>query len=384
MGRFTEGDDVNEKRGYSSAPAEARRLNPRAATPNNRRSFRSSLKGSMKGSLKRAPSLIFADANSESDDLTSCGFSDHRPRRQCSFVSRGNISSEIMDLRLLDSEHGSGTRRSSYDLSVCSAGSFETLKTTDEKMGMFEVTLPSALKIKKAAAVTKETADHTSSGNEGDDENPKGLINTLAARRRLTMDTIWSTRKSLPTSSSPPTSPQDATDPSVTKSPRKVRARRCAQAAAIFVLLATFVVFPWLVIAVYFGMEDNDPSSLISSVTAKIPGMLENLFDPRDEIEVRHEQLVGEPPFVPTGVNGRHLRVLEEDELLRRRERVAKERQDRIEADEEKRRMIKEQRERRVQKQKNDEEVQGDEDMIPQDSEDEPDHQGVKLNTFVY
>ena len=46
--------------------------------------------------------------------------------------------------------------------------------------------------------------------------------------------------------------------------------------------------------------------------------------------------------------------------------------------------MIKEQRERRVQKQKNVEEVQGDEDMIPQDSEDEPDHQGVKLNTFVY
>mmetsp|Transcript_21322 Transcript_21322/g.36140 ORF Transcript_21322/g.36140 Transcript_21322/m.36140 type:complete len:285 (-) Transcript_21322:37-891(-) len=284
-----------------------------------------------------------------------------------------------MDLRLLDSEHGSGTRRSSYELSVCSAGSFETSKTTDEKMGMFEVTLPSALKIKKAA-LTKE-----SSGNEGDDENPKGLINTLAARRRLTMETIWSTRK-LPTSSIPPSSHQDASDsdPSVTKSPRKVRARRCAQAAAIFVLLATFVVFPWLVIAVYFGMEDNDPSSLISSVTAKIPGMLENMFDPRDEIEVRHEQLVVEPPFVPTGVNGRHLRVLEEDELLRRRERVAKERQDRIEADEEKRRMIKEQRERRVQKQKNVEEVQGDEDMIPQDSEDEPDHQGVKLNTFVY
>mmetsp|Transcript_9452 Transcript_9452/g.13958 ORF Transcript_9452/g.13958 Transcript_9452/m.13958 type:complete len:382 (+) Transcript_9452:74-1219(+) len=381
MGRLTEGDDVNEKRGYSSAPAEARRLNPRAATPNNRRSFRSSLKGSMKGSLKRAPSLIFADANSESDDLTSSGLSDHRPRRQCSssFVSRGNVPSEIMDLRLLDSEHGSGTRRSSYDLSVCSAGSFETLKTTDEKMGMFEVTLPSALKIKKAA-LTKE-----SSGNEGDDENPKGLINALAARRRYSMETIWSKRK-LPTSSSPPASHQDASDsdPSVTKSPRKVRVRRCAQAAAIFVLLATFVVFPWLVIAVYFGMEDNDPSSLISSVTAKIPGMLENLFDPRDEIEVRHEQLVGEPPFVPTGVNGRHLRVLEEDELLRRRERVAKERQDRIEADEEKRRMIKEQRERRVQKQKNVEEVQGDEDMIPQDSEDEPDHQGVKLNTFVY
>ena len=382
MGRFTEGDDVNEKRGYSSAPAEARRLNHRAATPNNRRSFRSSLKGSMKGSLKRAPSLIFADANSESDDLTSSGLSDHRPRRQCSssFVSRGNISSEIMDLRLLDSEHGSGTRRSSYDLSVCSAGSFETLKTTDEKMGMFEVTLPSALKIKKAAAVTKE-----SSGNEGDDENPKGLINTLAARRRLTMETIWSTRKSLHTGSSPPASHQDASDsdPSVTKSPRKVRIRRCAQAAAIFVLLATFVVFPWLVIAVYFGMDDNDPSSLISSVTAKIPGMLENLFDPRDEIEVRHEQLVVEPPFVPTGVNGRHLRVLEEDELLRR-ERVAKERQDRIEADVEKRRMVKEQRERRVQNQKNFEEVQVDEDMIPQDSEDEPDHQGVKLNTFVY
>eukprot|EP00985_Skeletonema_marinoi_P020572 scaffold12288_cov96-Skeletonema_marinoi.AAC.2 len=276
MGRLTEGGAVNEKRGYSSAPAEARRP-PRTATPNNHRSFRSSLKGSMKGgNLKRAPSLIFADANSESDDLTSSGLSDHRPRRQCSssFVSRGNVPSEIMDLRLLDSEHGSGTRRSSYELSVCSAGSFETSKTTDEKMGMFEVTLPSALKIKKAAAVTKE-----SSGNEGDDENPKGLINTLAARRRLTMDTIWSTRK-LPTSSSPPASHQDASDsdPSVTKSPRKVRVRRCAQAAAIFVLLATFVVFPWLVIAVYFGMDDNDPSSLISSVTTKIPGMLDNLF----------------------------------------------------------------------------------------------------------
>ena len=273
MGRFTEGGAVNEKRGYSSAPAEASRPNPRTATPNddNRRSYRSSLEGS----LKRAPSLIFAEANSESDDLTSCGFSDHRPRRQCSssFVSRGNISSEIMDLRLLDSEHGRSSKRSSYELSVCSASSFETSKTTDEKMGMFEVTLPPALKIKKAA-LTKE-----SSGNEGDDENPKGLINTLTTRRRLTMETIWSTRK-LPTSSSPPASHKDASDsdPSVTKSPRKVRVRRWAQAAAIFVLLATFVVFPWLLIAVYFGMDDNDPSSLISSVTAKIPVMLDNLF----------------------------------------------------------------------------------------------------------
>ncbi len=383
MERLSQGEIAIEKRGYSSAGAAEARVKSRAARPNTHRSFRGSmkgsLKGSMKGSLKRTPSLLFAAADSESDDLTSSGFSDHRPRRQCSFVNRGDVSAEIMDLRLLDSDHGSGTRRSPYELSVCSAGSFETLKTTDEKMGMFEVTLPAAL---KKAATKTENADHSSSGNEGDDEKTKGAIDALAARRRFSMETIWSTSKrALPKSSNTPI-PQDPIDPSVTKSPRKVSARRCAQATAIFVLLATFVVFPWLVIAIYFGVDENDPSSLISSVTAKIPEMLEGLFDPRDENEVHHE-LVGEPPFVPTGVNRRHLRVLEKDRELRR-ERVARERQAKIKADKEKQRMVLEQRKRRVQKQRS---LQGDEDkMIPQDSEVEPDTdtQKVKLNTFVY
>lgn len=380
MERLSQGEKiVIEKRGYASAGA-ADRVKSRATT-SNRRSLKGSLKGSMKGSLKRTPSLLFAAADSESDDLTSCGFSDHRPRRQCSFVTRDDVSPEIMDLRLLDSEHGSGTRRSPYDLSVCSAGSFETLKTTaDEKMGIFEVTLPPAL---KKTATKTENADHSGSGNEGDDEKTRGLVDALAARRRFSMETVWSIKRPLPKNPSPP-SPQDPIEPTITKSSRKVRARRCAQAAAITLLLATFVVFPWLVIAIYFGVEDNDPSSLISSVSAKIPVMLESLFDPRDENEVHHE--LGEPPFVPTGVNRRHrhLAVLDKDRLLRK-EHVARERQARIEAGKEKERMVREQRKRRLQKLKS---LQEDEDnnMIPQDSEDEPetDTQTVKLNTFVY
>ncbi len=353
-----------EKRGYSSAGAAEARVKSRGAASNNRRSLKGSLKGSMKGSvkLKRTPSLLFAAADSESDDLTSVGVSDHRPRRSCSFVTRDDVSPEIMDLRLLDSEHGSGTRRSPYDLSVCSAGSFETLKTTaDEKMGLFEVTLPDAL---KKTATKTENADYSGSGNEGDDEKKRGLIDALAARRRFSMETIWSSKRPLPKNPSPPSS-QDPIEPTVTKAPRKVRARRCAQAAAIFVLLATFAVFPWLVIAIYFGVDHNDPSSLIS-ITAKIPQML-GLFDPRDEREVHHE--MGEPPFVPTGVH-RRLKVLEKDRLLRK-ERVARERQARIEAGKAKQRMVQEQRTRRLKKLKS---LQEDEDnIIPKDSEDEPD-----------
>ena len=193
------------------------------------------------------------------------------------------------------------------------------------------------------------------------------------------METIWS--KPIPKTPMPP-SPQDPIEPTATKTPRKVRARRCTQAAAIFVLLATFVVFPWLVIAIYFGVDHNDPSSLIS-ITAKIPEML-GLFDPRDEREVHHE--MGEPPFVPTGVNRRHrhLTVMDNKDGLLRKERVARERQARIKAGKERQRMVREQRKRRLQKLTS---LQEDEDnMIPQDSEDEPDTdtQTVKLNTFVY
>ena len=282
MERSTKGEAVNDKRGYSSAgAAETTRVKSRATTPNTR-SFRRSLKGSLKGSMKGAlkgtsSSLVFAAADSESD-------SDHRARHRYSFNNRSDASPEIMDLRMLDSEHGG--RGSAYDLSICSASSLESMQANDENMRVFEVTVPAALK----KAMTK-------SGNEGDDERSRGFLDALAARRRFSMETIWSThRKTLPKNTSAASSLGDPIETSVTKSPRKIRARRCAQAAVIFVLLAMFVVLPWLVISIYFGMD----TSLISSITAKIPGLLEGLFDPRDEKEVHHE-LVRKPPLVPTG-----------------------------------------------------------------------------------
>ena len=102
-------------------------------------------------------------------------------------------------------------------------------------------------------------------------------------------------------------------------------ARRCAQATVILVVLAMIVVLPWLVITIYFGVEGNDPTSLISSITAKIPGMIEGLFDPRDDEEVHHEQ-AGKPPLV----SARNT----ENRLLTR-ERIPIDRQARIETDEE-------------------------------------------------
>ena len=313
--RLSGGNIVTEKRGYSSAGAAEARPNPRVTSPAPRRSFRGSIKGSFKGSmsLKKTPSLIFAEANSESDDLTSCGFSDPRPKRQCSFVNRGEVPPEIMDLRMVDSAHGSGKR--SYELSVCSVNSIET---GDERMDMFEVTLPSSLKISSATG-KKEVEVSTKLDGE---EQSKGLIHALTAKRRLSMETIWSAKKSVHPgpSTSPPTVPKDQelSDPSVTKSPRKSQLRRCVQAAAIFVLLATFVVFPWAVIAYYFGAEDADPSSLISSLTNKIPVILEGIFDPRDEMEVQREPVVGAPPIIPPGsMNRRHLGALEESGSLR-------------------------------------------------------------------
>ena len=300
MERSTKGETVNEKRGYSSAGPAETRVKSRAATPNNSRSFRSSLKGSLKGSMKgilkgKPSSLVFAAADSESD-------SDHRARHHCSFSSRGGASPEIMDLRLLDSVHG---RRSSYELSVCSAGSIESMQTNDEKMHVIEVT-PASLK------------------KEGDEEKSGGLIQALKARRRFSMETIWSThKKAIPKGTSVASSLGDPIESSVThKNPRKVRARRCAQATVILVVLAMIVVLPWLVITIYFGVEGNDPTSLISSITAKIPGMIEGLFDPRDDEEVHHEQ-AGKPPLV----SARNT----ENRLLMR-ERIPIDRQTRIEA----------------------------------------------------
>ena len=126
-----------------------------------------------------------------------------------------------MDLRTRSVGGYSESRRTSYDLSVCSNDdSFETMKTDHamEKMGSFEVALSSGLK-KAVAAVTKkedadkkENADH---GNSSDDEDKtsRGLmiINALVNRsRRGSMETIWARkRKSVPTSYCPPTNPQD-------------------------------------------------------------------------------------------------------------------------------------------------------------------------------
>ena len=95
------------------------------------------------------------------------------------------------------------------------------------------------------------------------------------------------------------------------------------------------VVLPWLVLTFYFGMGD---ASLVSSITAKIPGMLEGLFDPRDDEEVRREQ-AGNPPLVPARTT--------ENRLLMR-ERIPRDRQTRIKADEERREKVRSRRERRI------------------------------------
>ena len=157
------------------------------------------------------------------------------------------------------------------------------------------------------------------------------------------METIWSRRrkKALSKNSSRASSLGDPIIEEksiVTKSPRNVRARRFAKTAAICLLLSMIVVLPWLVITIYFGVEGNDPTSLISSITAKIPGMINGLFDSQDEKEVQ-------PPPVPAGVNRR-----QEEDNLHRRERIARQRQARIQAI--RRRKAREQRERRMQKQK--------------------------------
>ena len=340
MGRLTKGETVNEKRGYSSAgSAGETRAKSRAATPNTLGSRGGLLKdNNMEVTLSRPPStpssLVFSAADSESD---SDNRPDDRPRRRCSIGTRGSAP-DIHDLRLL--ERGSASRRSSYELSVCSAGSLETMQTNDDKMMVFEVTLPASLKNAVAKEMAKDNADY-SSGSEGDDEKSGGLIQALKARRRFSMETIWSThKKAIPKGTSVASSLGDPIESSVThKNPRKVRARRCAQATVILVVLAMIVVLPWLVITIYFGVEGNDPTSLISSITAKIPGMINGLFDSQDEKEVQ-------PPPVPAGVNRR-----QEEDNLHRRERIARERQARIQAI--RRRQAREQqRERRMQKQK--------------------------------
>ena len=327
MGRLTKGETVNEKRGYSSAgSAGETRAKSRAATPNTLGSRGGLLKdNNMEVTLSRPPStpssLVFSAADSESD---SDNRPDDRPRRRCSIGTRGSAA-DIHDLRLL--ERGSASRRSSYELSVCSAGSLETMQTNDDKMMVFEVTLPASLKKAVAKEMAKDNADY-SSGSEGDDEKSGGLIQALKARRRFSMETIWSRRrkKALSKNSSRASGlggPIVEEKSSVTtKSPRNVRARRFAKTAAICVLLSMIVVLPWLVITIYFGVEGNDPTSLISSITAKIPGMIEGLFDPRDDEEVHHEQ-AGKPPLV----SARNT----ENRLLMR-ERIPIDRQTRIEA----------------------------------------------------
>jgi hypothetical protein len=330
---------------------------PRRATPNN-------------SSFRQRPSLIFAEDNSsESDELIS------RDRRVCSlgcslgcsFVSSGSGSAEVMDLRMLDSEHGAG--RSSYDLSVCSGSSFETMKTNDaamEKMGKFEVALPSGLK----RAVKKEKADHSSIDDE--DKSMGSIIKALVARsrrvskdRRLSMETIWS--RPVPANSSPPTNSQDpSVDTSVTKKvledTKSTRDfRRCALVAAIFVFLSTFVAS-----IIYFEMEVTNPSSLISSFATKTTGMLEGLFGLPDETEVQQEQVVDEPSVVL----GRRRALVENTP---RGGRVARSAPAKIESHEEKLRMVQEQAVQRN--------LRGVEDMVPQDPKK---HRRVKLNTFVY
>ena len=342
MGRLTKGGSVNEKRGYSSAgSAGETRVKSRAATPNTLGSRGGLLKDNMEVTLSRPPStpssLVFSAADSESD---SDNRPDDRPRRRCSIGTRGSAP-DIHDLRLL--ERGSASRRSSYELSVCSAGSLETMQTNDDKMMVFEVTLPASLKKAVAKEMAKDNADY-SSGSEGDDEKSGGLIQALKARRRFSMETIWSRRrkKALSKNSSRASSlggPIIEEKSNVTKSSRNVRARRFAKTAAICVLLSMIVVLPWLVMTIYFGVEGNDSTSLISSITEKIPGMINGLFDPQGEKEVQ-------PPPVPAGVNRR-----QEEDSLHRRERLARERQARLQAI--RRRQAREQqRERRMQKQK--------------------------------
>ncbi|KAL7439580.1 hypothetical protein ACHAXM_007588 [Skeletonema potamos] len=310
----------------SSGPAAA--IPVRASTPNS------------SCSIRRRPSLIFAEDNSESDDLTGRFSGD---RRRCSFVSSGDGPAEVMDLRMLDSEHGG---RSSYDLSVCSGSSFETLRTNDaamEKMGNFEVALTSGLKKAATAVKKKETSDH-SCVSDDEDKFMGSIIKALVTRsrrlstdRRVSMETIWSSRerRPMPTGYSPSTDSQDPIVDIVAKkvledntsTRRKVYVRRCVQAAAIFVSLSLFVAS-----IIYFEMEDTNPSSLISSFATKTTSMLEGLFGPPGETEAQREQVADEPSAVTTGGNARRHRVMEENRL--RKERVARNRQARIEAHE--------------------------------------------------
>lgn len=327
---------------------------------------------------RRRPSLVFAaDDDSGSDSLTGPS----GPRRRCSIVSSEDGLSDIMDLRraVEGSDHGS---KSAYDLSVCSDSSLETMRTEDamEKVGMFEVALSSSFK--KAEAAKKNDSVEHSDHSSDDERKPVGLINVMLARsRRSTMETIWSAtcsprkRERRETAKrSPDQSDSILIHSSLVKNPdddsiskkltleeskssrRKAHIRRCAQAAIIFVAFSMFVAS-----AIYLAMEDAaDPLSRpFSSFATKTEHLLDTVFgssSEEEEVQLQQEGLA-ERSAVQAEVaeeERRHdarIRKREEnrrrreEENMLRRERVAKNRQARIDAQEDKRRaLIQEQR----------------------------------------
>lgn len=353
-----------------------------------------------RGSTRRRPSLIFAEDDSLSDDLTG----PTGPKRRCSFVSSDDGLPEVMDLRRMGLFRSSG--KSLYDLSVCSGSSFETMQTSDAlgKMEMFEVALSSRLKT--AAAAKKENSDHSVSSD--DERRPVGLINVFVARSR---QSLWSVKRgsidsspikrresyprstdSIPIHSSMIQGPDNDSSAVAekkntledSKTSRRKRKVQILTAALAFSLLSILFAS-----AVAFQTEDTDPSSLVSSFTTKTVSMIENLFQSSSEEELRQEQeIMDEPSVIPADeYAAQHERMMAEkrsknrqrrqEENKLRRERVARNRQARIEAQEEKRRMGQHNLRR------------DDGSIIPQEpelSEDAPHHDRrlVKLTTFVY
>ena len=204
------------------------------------------------------------------------------------------------------------------------------------------------------------------------------------------------------------------------KVPRVIRRCGWVQATAMsMLLLSTYVT------SVICTEIDTDHSTLVSSFANKASGMLQDLFGSSDGGQEAHQNQVEEEP-----TREDMLRMMEREEEEhglrgqeenRRRERAARNRQIRIEADEERKRMVQEQRraaeeENRLRKERvarerqaridaqeekrrmgQDRILHGDEAMIPQieeqetdkqvsEDEDQPHHvrRVAQLYTFAY
>eukprot|EP00984_Skeletonema_dohrnii_P031972 scaffold25258_cov184-Skeletonema_dohrnii-CCMP3373.AAC.7 len=127
------------------------------------------------------------------------------------------------------------------------------------------------------------------------------------------------------------------------KVPRTIRRCGWVQATAMsMLLLSTYVT------SVICSEIDTDHSTLVSSFANKASGMLQDLFGSSDGGQEAHQNQVEEEPTQEDML--RMMKGEEEEHGLhgqeenQRRERVARNRQIRIEADEERKRMVQEQR----------------------------------------